>query len=145
MARRRLPRLPSREVQALVPRPGYYLLPPDDGRWNEVALLVFVLGRHRIAARLLPRPRGQPPKLDRMQAAAQWLNREGIAFVSDAPGSRCVKSLLRFLTEWRDAERAAGIPRGKETNSTSAELAGTLIAVFRNMDWRIIPPPAYDA
>lgn len=136
MARRKIRELPPKEVQALVPLPRrWHMLPLDDGRPNKVALLAALLPRYGTAAQRVPRGRGRPLEWGRLAAAAEWLLREGLDEVSDAPGSRCVKSLVRFLNWWRELERARGARRGPANRNTAAELAGTLKAIIQRMRW----------
>lgn len=136
MARRKVRELPPKAVQALVPCLGWHMLPPDDGRLNEMALLAALLPRYGTAARRVPRRRGRPMEWERLEAAAKWLKHEGFDKVSDAPGSRCVKSLMRFLDGWREQERAHGVCRGRANPNTVAELAGTLKAITHRMKWK---------
>lgn len=136
MARRKISGLPPKAVQALVPCPGYHMLPPDDGRLNEVALLAAILPRYGDAARLVPRRPGRPVEWGRLAAAVKWLEREGFDKISDAPGSRCVKSLVRFLDGWREQERKCGVRRGWANYNTAAELAGTMKDIIRRMRWK---------
>lgn len=135
MARRRV-REPPQAVQALVPRPRWHILPPDAGHLNEVALLAALLPRYRTAARRVPRGRGRPLEWGRLEAAAEWLSREGFDKVSDARDSPCVQSLVRFLDGWREQELTRGVRRGPATRDTAAELAGTLKAIVQRMGWK---------
>ena len=136
MARRKVRELPPKEVQALVPRSRrWHMLPLDDGQPNEVALLAALLPRYKTAAQRVPRGRGRPLEWGRLAAAAEWLMREGLDEVSDAPGSRCVGSLVRFLNWWREQERARGVRRGPANRNTAAELAGTMKAIIQRMKW----------
>lgn len=137
MARRRAPQPPPLEAQreaAGWPRgrlwgdmqteswvPGKSPYPMTD----DVRLLdEWLLRYHAEAAKLAPRKRGRPPKWARMRAAVQWLRKGRILTISDAPGSRCVESLGKFLDQTRTA-----LYRG-EHDSTAAELAGTLRALL---------------
>ena len=136
MARRKVRELPPKEVQALVPRSHrWHMLPLDDGQPNEVALLPALLPRYRTAAQRVPRGRGRPVEWSRLEAAAEWLMRESFDKVSDAPGSRCVKSLVRFLEDWREKEKARGVYRGRANHDTAAQLAGTMKAIIQRMRW----------
>lgn len=136
MARRKVRELPPKEVQALVPRPRrWHMLPLDDGHPNEVALLAALLPRYRTAAQHVARRRGRPVEWGRLEAAAEWLMCEGFDKVSDAPGSRCVRSLVRFLEDWREKEKARGVCRGRANHDTAAQLAGTMKAIIQRMKW----------
>jgi hypothetical protein len=72
---------------------------------------------------------GAPPKLKRLIRATIWLDHHGIA-VSDALGSRCVRSLQRFLEDEAVGTPAAGRPAPLET---ARQLAGTLRAYEKQM------------
>lgn len=119
----------------------WHLLPLDDGRMDEVAILAVALRRYRAGAGMMPRTRGRPVDWNRLRAAVAWLRRMGVRTLSAAPRSRCVRSLMRFLHLWRErVERATGKRHGPATPDTAAELAGTLKALASGMGWHLSTP-----
>lgn len=75
MARRNVGELPPQAVQALVPLSRrFHMLPLDDGRLNEVALLAAFLPRYRTGVQRVPRGRGRPLEWERLAAAVDWLS-----------------------------------------------------------------------
>ena len=129
MARRRAPAAPSITDQRL----GFRML-TRGGRFHtvisndpELGPAQLVAKLHDAAAREAARrgdtqARGRPPDWDRLVAAAQKLEAEGVR-LSDAPGSRAVGVLHEFLAKRQ---------RGKSSRNTAAELAGTLLALGRS-------------
>jgi hypothetical protein len=130
MARRRAPRPPSREAQ----KRAFYKA--SDGQRHRILApgppptygdLRFFLEEEIAALNEEERKRkGAPGKLARAIRALEWLADHGIDKLSDAPRSRCVKCLERFLSHERAATPTAKKPA--KTTSTAQTLAGTLLA-----------------
>jgi hypothetical protein len=130
MARRRLPKPPTLNAQIK----AFYT--ETDGRQygklntSEHPPTIFsnvrwLVEQELAGARHEARGEGAPPKLVRAIAATNWLERAGVK-LSDAPGSRCVKELMRFLEDYA-ARASSGEPR-PVSRSTAETLAGTLLA-----------------
>jgi hypothetical protein len=129
MARRRLSITPSREArrEAFYEQTGgrpYGQLNISDRPMTVFGEIRWVVEGHIAASRKEPTREGAPPKLARIVAATYWLERAGVT-LSDAPGSRCVKELVKFLEDWH--------ARPGISPSTAETLAGTLIAYAREI------------
>lgn len=143
MARRRAPEPPPKDSQRKVFNRAPGVLPNGKPKpWGPIEVSpeplsdLMLLDRWLLrdfpdAALIAPKKRGRPAEWDVKLAAVRWLigHRETL---SDAPESRCVKSLIAFLDDWRARPGPLGRKRGPGTPGTAAQLAGSLINIVRS-------------
>jgi hypothetical protein len=137
MARRRTPNAPSDGAQraAFYKDTGgkhYGQVHASDRPPTVYSDIRWVIQQHQAASHEEKQnPEGAPPKRDRLIAATNWLEDSG-AKLSDAPGSRCVKELVRFLDRWETDHPSTG-NRHKNNRYTAETLAGTLLAYAQGL------------
>lgn len=135
MARRRAPKPPPFDAQRIAAgvanwKFGARGIEVSDKPLTDLDLLEqWLLKDHPEAAKIAPRHRGRPAGWDEMLQAVRWLRKDGIDIVSDAPGSRCVSSLGKFL-DAQAAQRQRPRIHG-ERDSTAEACAGTLLAILQ--------------
>lgn len=151
MARRKARKLPPIEAQKaaaqLHPQPhnkSRHIRTCADGTPSQVDLLFWFLTRFEKAAPHAPPPKNRATDWKMHQEAVSWLRSKEFTKISDAPGSRCVRSLQRFLTDWRAQQaqiKDMPPPPQPASEYTAAELAGTLIATAKAITDGFKPDP----
>ena len=144
MARAKPPNAPSMSAQKEAFRQatdgrGRSAVTVTDAQMSDLELLdSWLLAGHQNAARIAHKTPGRPAEWAMMRAAICWLVDHGEC-LSDATGSRCVRSLGRFLKDWRARPDVTGKSRGDPSAETARDLAGKLIEMARTIS--IFPPP----